>query len=166
MEEELSNKIFELKDKLTDGEFKDLMDTLKGVYEEKKENEYVLYEIEYVIPKVSISRTNVIVNLQQYKKIVKLRKNKMENYFNGHEEEFLDQVERNNGLFVCNSYNFKNLIDDTRYCIDGGFVYCEECGERECVCDNPECDNHQDPQTFKLHVETNHIQITKHTKLY
>lgn len=168
MEEQLSNKIFELKDKLTDGEFKDLMDTLKGVYEKKKETEYVLYEIEYVIPKVSIVRTNVKVELKPYKKIIKLRKNKMEHYYGGHEEDFLHHLEQYDNRLCIDNYCYSKLIDDKNYIIDGGFIYCEECGERECVCDNPECENNNDqnPQTFKLYITTEHIQITKYTKLH
>jgi len=164
MEEQLSNKIFELKDKLTDGEFKDLMDTLKGVYEEKKETEYVLYEIEYVIPKVSIVRTNVKVELKQRKKIIKLRKNEMEHYYGAHEKNFLQHLEEHDNLLCIDSFAYRKLIDDKSYIIDGGFIYCEECGEN--ICENPDCDNHQDPQTFKLYIETEHIQILKHTKLY
>lgn len=166
MEEQLSNKIFELKDKLTDGEFKDLMDTLKGVYEEKRENEYVLYEIEYVIPKVSIVRTNVNVELKQRKKIIKLRKNKIEQYYGGHEEDFLEHLEQHDNRLCITHHAYNKLIDDKNYIIDGGFIYCEECGERGCECENPECEgNNQDPQTFRLYITTEHIQIIKKVKI-
>ena len=52
---DMSNKIFEIKDKLTDGEFKNLMEVSKKIYEKSKKEKMVKLHLEYTETELIIS---------------------------------------------------------------------------------------------------------------
>jgi hypothetical protein len=169
MEEQLSNKIFQLKEKLTDGEFKDLMDTLKGVYDEKKEKEYVLYEIEYVIPVVSILGDDIRVSLKKKKTILKMKPRREQGAdLSLTEEFFLKELNENDNKLCIKYYVFKSHFEN-EYRINGGYVHCDECGTRADMeqCDECGCGGNvvAEPTYFSCSVDTEHIQVIKYKKL-
>jgi hypothetical protein len=164
MEEQLSNKIFDLKEKLTDGEFKDLMDTLQGVYKEKKETEYVMYEVDYIINQVEMKATRISTSFKKLKAIIKLSCKEDFSYGMGEietEKHFLERVQRNDGIISTNNHwthptlrNFQPNVNGYTNCEICNDECCEECGE----CRNNTCD-------FTSCVEHNNIVVINYKKI-
>ena len=164
MEAQLSNKIFEVKDKLTDGEFKDLMDTLQGVYNEKKEKDYALYEIDYVIPKLTMKCTMIEVDLELKSAIIKLSCKDEFNQQQGEmetEKHFLERVERGNGRIYANYMGGAPQLR-TNHSTISGYTWCHVCNE-ECCGECGESTN--PPVDFTCHVKNEFIHIVKYNKL-
>ena len=149
MEEQLSNKIFELKEKITDGEFKDLMETLQGVYKEKKEKEFVLYEIEYIFIQLTMSGRRIETHFVKKKAIIKLSCAEDFDYAEGKietEKHFLERVERNDRIIHVNHHwsppplrNFQPNLNGYCWCEACSDNCCGECGESNTLPVDFEC---------------------------
>jgi hypothetical protein len=164
MEEQLSNKIFELKEKITDREFKDLMETLQGVYKEKKEKEFVLYEIEYIFTQLTMRGRSIETELVKKKAIIKLSCAEDFDYAEGKietEKHFLNRVESRGGvIFVNNSWSpppLRNFHQNLN-----GYCWCEVCSDNCCG----ECgESNTLPVDFECPVKNSHIFIHSMIKL-
>ena len=166
METTLSNQIFDLKNKLTDLEFKNLMDTLKLSYEQKEEKAYVLYDITYLQPTLSLNEgCKAVVGLEKCKNIIKLYKKKIPMSYSN--QEFLEDMNDNNGIINIDYKSLKQLqfIKHIEF-IAGGNNSCEYCEEKynEDIAEWVSEGTHPDlrpeaptPNTFRL--ETTTIQI-------
>lgn len=164
MEAQLSNKIFELKEKITDGEFKDLMETLQGVYEEKKEKDYVLYEIDYVIPNLTMKHTRIEVKLELKSAIIKLSCKNEFNYQEGEmetEKHFLERIENGKGRIYANYRGAPPQLINNHSPISG-YAWCDVCNDN--CCD--ECGESTNPPIdFTCNVDNEYIHIVKYNKL-
>ena len=173
MESNLSNLIYDIKEKITDAEYKNLMETLKTSYEEKEENDYVLYDITYLKPTIELKGTNADLSLETYNIIIKLNKKKTSMLYTS--EDFLEDMEDNNGI-INTDYRFKNIpyIKTKEYVI-GGSNSCTDCYERyneemqEWCSDNDgdidtrPCSPHSN--TFELRTENKKIVVLKWKKV-
>jgi len=164
MESTLSNQIFDIKDKLTDLEFKTLMDTLKLSYEQKEEKAYVLYDITYLKPTLSLNEgCRAVVGFEKCKNIIKLYKKKT-SYSN---TEFLEDMNNNNGIINIDYKSLKQLqfIKHIEF-IAGGNHSCDECDSKyneeiaEWVSEGADFDIRPEPPTTNtFRIETTTIQI-------
>jgi len=85
------------------------------------------------------------------------------------EEFFLKELEENDNKLCIKYHVFKNHFDH-EYRINGGYIHCDECGERadmerceECGCGGDGC--LIQPEHFSCSVDTTDIQVIRYKKL-
>ena len=118
--QELSNMIFNIKDKITDKEFKDLMEKLSLKHKEDERDTYELRYVKRITRLCSTTRKNIGWRMDEK---IKTKKVKLGDVFNFDIDRI---IEKQNGFFDdidTRGYNFEiTIINGVRYIsrIEGG----------------------------------------------